>query len=139
VVCHCKKHVESVDHFLLHCDVARDVWSYFYSLFRVEWVMPSSVLDLLSSWGILLGRGPAMRIWKQVPLCVLWGLWRERNSRLFEDVKITIGVLCRNVLNMLYLWYGWQFLTRPANPTRNTTQENRVWVLYNRVRIIIAG
>lgn len=32
----CKKHGESVDHLLLHCDVARVVWSFFYSLFGVE-------------------------------------------------------------------------------------------------------
>jgi hypothetical protein len=44
----CKKYGESVDHLLLHCDVALVVWSSFYSLFGVEWVMPSSVLDLLS-------------------------------------------------------------------------------------------
>jgi hypothetical protein len=50
----------------------------------------------------LLGRGPVHRIWKQVPLCVLWGLWCERNSRLFEDVEVQVGALCRNVLNMLY-------------------------------------
>jgi hypothetical protein len=42
--------------------------------------------------------------WKQVPLCVLWGLWRERNSRLFEDVEVHVGALCSNVLNMFYLW-----------------------------------
>jgi len=35
----CKKYEESVDHFFLHCDVARFVWSYFYSLFGVEWVI----------------------------------------------------------------------------------------------------
>jgi hypothetical protein len=73
-------------------------------LFGVEWVMPSSVVDLLSGWGTLLGRGPVFRIWKQVPLCVLWGLWCERNSRLFEDVEVSVGALCRKVLNMLYLW-----------------------------------
>jgi len=100
----CKKHGESVDHLLLHCDVARVVWSFFYSLVGVEWVMPSSVVDLLSGWGTLLGRGPVFLIWKQVPLCVLWGLWRERNSRLFEDVEVSVGALCRKVLNMLYLW-----------------------------------
>jgi len=33
-------------------------------LFGVEWVMPSSVLDLLSAWGTLLGRDPVHRIWK---------------------------------------------------------------------------
>jgi hypothetical protein len=41
---------------------------------------------------------------KQVPLCVLWGLWRERNSRLFEDVEFSVGAICRKVLNLLYLW-----------------------------------
>jgi hypothetical protein len=37
--------------------VARVVGSFFYSLFGVEWVMPSSVLDLLTGWGTVLGRG----------------------------------------------------------------------------------
>jgi hypothetical protein len=106
----CKKHGESVDHLLLHCDVARVVWSSFYSLFGVEWVMPSSVLDLLSGWGTLMGRGPVFRIWKQVPFCVLWSLWRERNSKLFEDVEVLVGALCRNVLNMLYLGVSAQSL-----------------------------
>lgn len=44
----CKKHGESVDHILLHYDVVQVVWSYFYSLFGVEWVMSSSVLGLMS-------------------------------------------------------------------------------------------
>jgi hypothetical protein len=63
--------------------------------------MPRSVLDLLSAWGTLLGRGPVHRVWKQVPLCVLWGLWR---ARLFEDVEVQAGALCRNMLNMLFFW-----------------------------------
>jgi hypothetical protein len=44
----CKKNEKSIDHLLLHCDVSRAVWSFFYSLFGVEWVMPRRVLDLLS-------------------------------------------------------------------------------------------
>jgi hypothetical protein len=53
----CKKSVESIDHLLLHCDVAWDIWSYFLILCGVEWVMLQHVLDLLSSWGNWLGRG----------------------------------------------------------------------------------
>lgn len=48
--------------------------------------MSRRVLDLLSSWGNSLGRGQVKQIWKQVPLCAMWGLWRERNARHFEDV-----------------------------------------------------
>jgi hypothetical protein len=62
--CMSKKNGESIDHLLLHCDVAWVVWSFFYSLFGVEWVMPRRVLDLLSGWGILLGRGQVTQIWK---------------------------------------------------------------------------
>jgi len=58
----------------------------------------------MRGWGTLLGRGPVFRIWKQVPLCVLWDLWRERNSRLFEDVEFSVGAIYRKVLNLLYLW-----------------------------------
>jgi len=39
--------------------------------------MPSSVLDLSIAWSTLLGHCPVLRFLKQVPSCVLWGLWRE--------------------------------------------------------------
>jgi hypothetical protein len=55
------------------------------------------VLDLLSSWGNSLGRGQVKQIWKQVHLCVMWDLWRERNARHFEDVETPVLELRRNV------------------------------------------
>jgi hypothetical protein len=47
--CMCKKNEESIDYLLLHCEVARDLWSYILILFGVEWVMPRTVLELLNS------------------------------------------------------------------------------------------
>jgi len=61
--CMWKKNKESIDHLLLHCDVARDIWSFFYSLFGVKWVMLRRVLDLLSSWGSSLGHGQVQNFW----------------------------------------------------------------------------
>jgi len=66
--------------------------------------MPRRVLDLLSSWGNTLGCGQVQQIWKQVPLCVMWGIWCERNARHFEDVEMPVLELCPNVLNMLFVW-----------------------------------
>jgi hypothetical protein len=34
--CLCKKSGESIDHLLLHCEIARDLWSYILILFGVE-------------------------------------------------------------------------------------------------------
>jgi hypothetical protein len=53
--CMCKKNGESIDHLLLHCEVARDLWSYIFILFGIEWVMPRTVLELLTSWVHWLG------------------------------------------------------------------------------------
>jgi hypothetical protein len=74
------------------------------SLFGVEWVMPRRVLDLLNSLGKSLGYGQAKAIWRQVPLCLMCGLWRERNAWNFEDVETSMLELQRNVLSTLYLW-----------------------------------
>jgi len=55
--CLCKKSGESIDHLLLHCEVARTLWSYVLILFGVEWIMPRTVLELLNSWGAAIGNG----------------------------------------------------------------------------------
>jgi hypothetical protein len=34
--CMCKKSGESIDHLSLHCEVARELWSYILKLFGVE-------------------------------------------------------------------------------------------------------
>jgi hypothetical protein len=43
----CKKTGESVDHLLLHYDVASALWSSLFSRFGLSWVMPRQVIDLL--------------------------------------------------------------------------------------------
>jgi hypothetical protein len=48
------------------------------------------VLDLLSSWGNSLGCGQVNQIWKQVTLCVMCGLFHERNAWHFEDVEMPV-------------------------------------------------
>jgi hypothetical protein len=42
----------------------------------------------------------------------MWGLWRERNARLFEDVELPVLDLCQNVLNTLFLWVSAHSLSR---------------------------
>jgi len=47
--CICNKSGESIDHLLIHCEVARELWSSILNLFGVNWVIPRRMSDLLVS------------------------------------------------------------------------------------------
>lgn len=51
----CKRSGESIDHLLLHCEVARELWTLIFRLFKVERIMPKRVIELLACWRGLLG------------------------------------------------------------------------------------
>jgi hypothetical protein len=46
----CKKNGESVDHLLLHCEVACILLNAIFSRFNLSWVMPRRVVDLFAWW-----------------------------------------------------------------------------------------
>jgi hypothetical protein len=48
--CMCKVDGESVDHLLLHCPYAKELWDMIFGLFGLQWVMPKTVLDLMYCW-----------------------------------------------------------------------------------------
>ena len=77
----CKRAGESVDHLLLHCDYARELWSFIFCMVGLQWVMPGKVSELLACWR----RRAAHMIWNAIPSCLMWLLWRERNRSAFED------------------------------------------------------
>jgi hypothetical protein len=80
----CESNGEFVDHLLLHCEVANALWNVIFSRFGVCWVMPGSVRELFASWWSG-DRSRSAVVWKMVPLCLMWCIWRERNARCFED------------------------------------------------------
>jgi hypothetical protein len=43
-------------------------------------------------------------VWKLVPLCLLWCLWRERNDKSFEDPEITLEEIKCLFFYTLYFW-----------------------------------
>jgi len=102
--CMCKKNGGTIDHLLLHCEVARDLWNYILTLLGVEWVMQRIVLELLTSWGASIGYSPNKEAWRLVPLCLMWCIWWEWNARLFEDVEISMVEIRKHLLDTLYIW-----------------------------------
>ena len=81
----CRHCGESVDHLLLHCEMAYRLWSFVFITFGLSWVVPSSIPDLLFGWWNWLGKHSS-QIWNLVPLCIFWCIWKEQNRRTFEDL-----------------------------------------------------
>uniref|UniRef100_A0A2N9IAI6 Reverse transcriptase domain-containing protein n=1 Tax=Fagus sylvatica TaxID=28930 RepID=A0A2N9IAI6_FAGSY len=102
--CMCKSSGESVNHLLVHCPVAWELWSMVLVIFGKNWVMPRDVVDLLSCWKEIRGNSKAGKIWKMVPHCLMWCLWQERNDRTFKEKERTIPALKLHFLHTLLNW-----------------------------------
>jgi hypothetical protein len=92
-----------VDHLLLYCEVARALWNAIFSRFSLSWVMPLWVVDLFACWWTG-DRSRSSVMWKMVPCCLLWCLWRKHNDRHFEDKERTIEELIFFFFHSLFSW-----------------------------------
>ena len=72
----CRYCGETVDHLLLHCEMAYRLWSFVFITFGLSWVISRSIPDLLFGWWNWLGKHSS-QIWNLVALCILWGLLRN--------------------------------------------------------------
>jgi hypothetical protein len=103
----CESDGESVDHLLIHCRVTYALWNVIFSRLGLSWVMPSSVKELMACW-CSGGRTRNAVVWKMIPLCLMWCIWRERNARCFEDSARSFEEIVHYVLCTLYTWTaGW--------------------------------
>jgi hypothetical protein len=80
----CKKAGETVDHLLIHCDYARELWSLVFSLFGVSWVIPHIVLELLACWWRRASARSHNAIWNATPLCLMWLLGGSETAGLLR-------------------------------------------------------
>jgi hypothetical protein len=99
----CKRDGESVDHLLLHCDVASTLWIHVFTRFGMSWVMLKRVIDLFACWW-KSGRPKSAAVWKMVPICIFWCVWKERNLSCFEDQKNSMEDILASFFHTLYLW-----------------------------------
>ena len=102
--CLCKRNGEIVDYLLLHFPFLKEVWGIVSTVFGVQWVMPRKVIDLLACWQGCFGWHQHSVIWKCIPHCLMWCIWRERNFRCFEGNERSVADLKHLVLKTLFEW-----------------------------------
>jgi hypothetical protein len=65
--------------------------------------MPMRVFDLFACWWTA-GRPMSDVIWKMVPTCILWCVWKKINDRCFEDLERSSEDILASFFHTLYLW-----------------------------------
>lgn len=93
-----------MDHLFVHCDMAFGVWSFFLSHLCISWSFPPSFSDLIRVWSICKLEGLPATIWSYLSGAVCWGLWKERNSRIFEDRARDLEEILLYIHKVLLQW-----------------------------------
>ncbi len=101
--CMCRSAEETGTHLLIHCAMASDLWHMVLRSFGVIWVFPNNIGDLLFGWFNYFGKHKSS-IWNLVPHCLMWTVWRERNSRIFEDEEHSKTKLSELFFGLLFDW-----------------------------------
>lgn len=97
----CYDNEESMDHLLLHCNYSREVFSSTLLQFQVEWVAPRIVEDLMLQWENPFTSPWLRRLWNFGLQHVWWGLWKERNNRIFQNLSTLAPRLGIKILNFI--------------------------------------
>ncbi|KAG2674363.1 hypothetical protein I3760_13G130500 [Carya illinoinensis] len=100
----CKQSGETLDHLLLHCDIVRALWVEVFSRVELAWVMSATVVDLLACWLNLGGIPQISAVWKMIPICLFWCIWKEQNDRTFEDKEHSMEEIRLLFVRTLFLW-----------------------------------
>lgn len=79
----CHMDGESVHHIFLHCSFTHKVWIHFISRIGVYWVMPKKLQLMFSSWKSFGASLRSTKFGDYLLHAILWGIWRERNNRIF--------------------------------------------------------
>jgi hypothetical protein len=58
---------------------------------------------LLASWWSSR-RLMSVALWKMMPICLFWCLWREMNNKSFGDLESSLKEILSSFYHTMYLW-----------------------------------
>lgn len=86
--CLCCCDGETMNHLRLHYKLSHALWSAIFEVFGIHWIMPKTISSLLFAWRNWFGKH-LPTIWNMVPECLMWLVWTEHNTHIFEDNERT--------------------------------------------------
>lgn len=93
---------ENAFHILIGYEYSFTLWIKFLRLWDLGWFFPDSLDKFYDQWK-LPSYSPVLRgLWDLMALHIAWGLWKERNNRIFRDSKLKVDSIlikvCQSIL-----------------------------------------
>lgn len=104
----CLEHLESSDHLLLLCSFSWKIWSWWLKIWDLNWSFPSYLKEAFAQWSYPKPSPFFRKIWCAIFPIIIWSIWKERNSRIFNNVSCSISQIQDLILLRLCWWLkGW--------------------------------
>lgn len=100
----CNQEEETIDHLLLHCVFAREVWTaILHSLGKPEWLPAADVS--LSDWCTArTGTGRYKKTINALFILVMWEIWKHRNAVIFDGATPSKNYVIHVIANEGRTW-----------------------------------
>nr|CCA66235.1 hypothetical protein [Beta vulgaris subsp. vulgaris] len=118
----CNTSPEQHNHLLLHCPFSLSLWNWWLDLWRLKWVLPETLRGLFDQWLSPIKTPFFKKVWAATFFIISWSIWKERNSRIFENTSSPPSSLHDLILLRLGWWIsGWDeaFPYSPTDIQRN--------------------
>ena len=103
----CDQESESIDHLLLGCSFARELW--FNILLRLRWhfLTPGNLDESLADWWSRSRKRlqkADRKCFDSLVILTSWMIWKERNARIFDSKQLTVAELLLRVKDEADVW-----------------------------------
>lgn len=103
----CDQESESIDHLLVSCVFARQIWSTLLQKLGWAIVVPSTVDLSLADWWVSAHKRftkAARKCFDSMVVLTSWCLWKERNRRTFDHQDRTVSELLALISDEVASW-----------------------------------
>jgi hypothetical protein len=102
----CEQENETANHIAVGCVLVREVWYNSLQRCNLQHLTPAADDELIRWWpeARLRVPRPHRKGFDSIVLLVVWTLWKERNSRVFERYAETLRTIFQRIADEVELW-----------------------------------
>jgi hypothetical protein len=101
----CAEEIETTTHLFLHCGFAASVWYALNRWLGVIIILPPNLVMSYSTFVLCGGNRKRRKAFSLVWLAFVWGLWRMRNDRIFNNKVSTPDEVIDYIQRVSWQWY----------------------------------